>query len=175
MTRDEIFAEKFSELTTSEQIACYNRFAEYSNYAQIMPLDEFTVNELFSGMSPWDIIWKFRDVDLTADYFVEDTYFNTYCECSIYDDFIADYVDEIYNSDHFSEWISDDDLDDACTEYFTGVIEEEFGEQDEDVLAEFFEEYYDNMSEDDENLKEFQAFLDERKKAAEEDDDEGDE
>lgn len=175
MTRDEIFAEKFSELTTSEQVACYNRFAEYNHYAEINPMDEYTVNELFSGMSPWEVAWKFHDVDLTADYFVEDTYFETYSECDIYEDFILDYVDDIYRSDHFQEWITDDDLDEACTEYFTGVIEDEFGEQDEDILAEFFDGYYDNMSEDDENLKEFRAFLDEFKKAENEDDEEGDE
>lgn len=175
MTRDEIFAEKFSELTVSEQVACYNLFAEYNHYAEIMPLDEYTVNELFGSMSPWDIAWKFRDVDLMADYFVDDTYFETYRGCDIYEDLIIDHVDDIYRSDHFSEWISDDDLDEACTDYFTEVIENEFGEQDEDVLAEFFDEYYDNMSEDDENLKEFRAFLEEREKAAEEDDEEGDE
>lgn len=175
MTRDEIFAEKFSELTVSEQVACYNLFAQYNHYAEIMPLDEDTVNELFSSMSPWDVAWKFRDVDLMADYFVDDTYFQTYRGCDIYEDLILDNVYDIYRSDHFSEWISDDDLDEACVDYFTEVIEGEFGEQDEDVLAEFFDGYYDNMSEDDENLKEFEAFLDERKKAEEEDDEEGDE
>lgn len=175
MTRDEIFAEKFSELTVSEQVACYNLFAQHNRYAEIMPLDEYTVNELFSGMSPWEVAWKFRDVDLMADYFVDDTYFETYRECDIYEDLILDHVDDIYRSDHFSEWISDDDLDEACIEYFTRVIEDELGEQDEDVLAEFFDEYYKNMSDDDENLKEFQEFLEERKKAAEENNKEDDE
>lgn len=175
MTRDDIFAEKFGELTVSEQVACYNRFAECNHYAQIMPMDEYTVNDLFGGMSPWDVAWKLRDVDLTADYFVDDTYFETYSECDIYGDFILDRIYDIYRTDRFSEWITDDDLDEACVEYFTEVIEEKLGEQDEDILVEFFDECYDNTSEDDENLKEFEAFLDECKKAEEEDDGEGEE
>ena len=161
MTRQEIFAEMFGELTVSEKVECFNEFAEHYHTAPINALDEYEFNEYCEGLTPWEIVEKFGDMDTSADYFVEDVYFTTYTESEI-EDYIEDYVDQIYNTDRFGTWISDYDLDEKCEDYFTGVIEDKFGEKDEGTLCEFFEGYYDNEAEDEENLKEFETFLKEK-------------
>jgi hypothetical protein len=102
MTRKEIFAEMFNELNVSDKVDCYNAFAEYHRYARIERLDEYTINEMLAGMSPWDIIIKFGNMDTSADYFVEDVYLETYSESDI-EDYIADYIDQIYDVDRFDE------------------------------------------------------------------------
>lgn len=164
MTREEIFAEMFGELTVSEKVACFNEWAGHYGQEPIQSMDEYTFNELCNGLTPWEIVKKFGDVDLSADYFVYGVYFETYDESSI-EDYIEDYVGQIYNTDRFGQWVDETELNERCTDYFTGVIEEKFGEQDEDVLYKFFNEgYYDGDAEDEENISEFETFLEERKK-----------
>lgn len=164
MTREDIFAEMFGELTVSDKIACFNKFALHYGIEQIRNMDEYEFNELCNGLTPWEIVEKFGDVDTSADYFVDGDYFETYDDSSI-EDYIDDYVEQIYNTKWFGEWVDEIELDERCTDYFTGVIEREFGEQDEDVLYEFFNDgHYDSDAEDEENISEFKTFLEERKK-----------
>lgn len=164
MTREEIFAEMFGELTVSDKIACFNKFALHYGTEPIQDMNEYEFNELCNGLTPWEIVEKFGDIDTSADYFVYGVYFETYDESSI-EDYIEDYVEQIYNTKWFGEWVDEIELDERCIDYFTGVIEREFGEQDEDVLYEFFNGgYYDSDAEDDENISEFETFLEERKK-----------
>ena len=163
MTREEIFAEMFGELTVSDKIACFNKFASHYGTEPIQNMEENEFNELCQGLTPCEIVEKFGDIDTSADYFVDDVYFETYDESSI-EDYIEDYVEQIYNTKLFGEWVDEVELDERCMDYFTGVIEREFGEQDEDVLYEFFNDgYYDSDSEDDENISEFEKFIGERK------------
>ena len=166
MTRKEIFAEMFSELDVSAQVECFNEFADHNRYARIESLDEYTINEMLAGMSPWDIITKFGDMDTSADYFVDDVYLETYSESDI-EDYIADYIDQIYDADRFVDWVDENELDDRCTEYFRGVIEENYRDVDDDIVQEFLDEYYCNMDEDDENLEEFENLLKERNEVTE--------
>ena len=164
MTREEIFAEMFGELTVSDKIACFNKFALHYGTELIKNMDEYDFNELCNGLTPWEIVEKFGDIDTSADYFVCGVYFETYDKSSI-EDYIDDYIDLIYNTKWFGEWVDEIELDERCTDYFTGVIEREFGEQDEDVLYEFFNGgYYDSDVDDEENISEFETFLEERKK-----------
>ena len=166
MKREDIFAEMFGELTVSDKIACFNEFASYYGTEPIQNMDEYEFNELCNGLTPWEIVEKFGDIDTSADYFVYvyGVYFETYDESSI-EDYIEDYVDLIYNTDRFGEWVDEIELDERCTDYFTGVIEREFGEQDEDVLYQFFNDgHYDSDAEDEENISEFKTFLEERNK-----------
>ena len=166
MKREDIFAEMFGELTVSDKIACFNEFASYYGTEPIKNMDEYEFNELCNGLTPWEIVEKFGDIDTSADYFVYvyGVYFETYDDSSI-EDYIEDYVDLIYNTDRFGEWVDEIELDERCTDYFTGVIEREFGEQDEDVLYEFFNDgHYDSDAEDEENISEFKTFLEERNK-----------
>ena len=164
MTREEIFAEMFGELSVSDKIACFNEFALHYGIEQIRNMDEYDFNELCNGLTPWEIVEKFGDIDTSADYFVDGDYFETYDYSSI-EDYIEDYIDQIYNTKWFGEWVDEIELDERCTDYFTGVIEREFGEQDEDVLYEFFNDgHYDSDAEDEENISEFKTFLEERKK-----------
>ena len=164
MTREEIFAEMFGELTVSDKIACFNKFASYYGTEPIQNMDEYEFNELCNGLTPWEIVEKFGDIDTSADYFVYGVYFETYDESSI-EDYIEDYVEQIYNTKRFGEWVDEIELDERCTDYFTGVIEREFGEQDEDVLYEFFNDgHYDSDADDEENISEFKTFLEERNK-----------
>ena len=164
MTREEIFAEMFGELTVSDKIACFNKFALHYGTEPIKNMDEYDFNELCNVLTPWEIVEKFGDIDTSADYFVYGVYFETYDESSI-EDYIEDYVEQIYNTKWFGEWVDEIELDERCTDYFTGVIEREFGEQDEDVLYEFFNGgYYDSDVDDEENISEFETFLEERKK-----------
>ena len=164
MTREEIFAEMFGELAVSDKIACFNEFATHYGIEPIRNMDECEFNDLCNGLTPWEIVEKFGDIDTSADYFVDGDYFETYDYSSI-EDYIDDYIDLIYNTKWFGEWVDEIELDERCTDYFTGVIEREFGEQDEDVLYEFFNGgYYDSDAEDDENISEFKTFLEERKK-----------
>lgn len=174
MTRREIFAEMFGELTTSEQVACYNEFADGNCYTRIESLDEYTINELFAGMSPWDIAWKLRDVDLQADYFMDDTYFETYYEGDIFSDVIEDRVDDIYDRDRFGEWIDEWELDNRCEEHIMEVLKENFPEVDEELIQTWIDEYYENEEEDDENIESFEGFLKENEETEDESDDEGD-
>ena len=164
MTREEIFAEMFGELTVSDKIDCFNKFASHYGTEPIKNMDEYDFNELCNGLTPWEIVEKFGDIDTSADYFVDGDYFETYDYSSI-EDYIEDYVEQIYNTDMFCEWVDEIELDERCMDYFTGVIEHEFGEQDEDILYEFFNDgHYDSDAEDDENISEFKTFLEERKK-----------
>ena len=166
MKREDIFAEMFGELAVSDKIACFNKFASYYGTEPIQNMDEYEFNELCNGLTPWEIVEKFGDIDTSADYFVYvyGVYFETYDESSI-EDYIEDYVDLIYNTDRFGEWVDEIELDERCTDYFTGVIEREFGEQDEDVLYQFFNDgHYDSDAEDEENISEFKTFLEERNK-----------
>ena len=117
-------------------------------------------------MSPWDIITNFGDMDTSADYFVDDVYLETYSESDI-EDYIADYIDQIYDADRFVDWVDENELDDRCTEYFRGVIEENYRDVDDDIVQEFLDEYYCNMDEDDENLEEFENLLKERNEVTE--------
>lgn len=163
MTRKEIFAEMFGELTVSDKIACFNEFASYYGIEQIRNMEENEFNELCQGLTPWEIVEKFGDIDTSDDYFVDGVYFETYDESGI-EGYIEDYVEQIYNTDRFGKWVDEVELYERCMDYFTGVIEREFGEQDEDVLYEFFDDgYYDSNSEDVENISEFKKFLEERK------------
>ena len=167
MTREEIFAEMFGELTVSDKIACFNKFASHYGTEQIRNMDEYDFNELCNGLTPWEIVEKFGDIDTSADYFVDGDYFETYDDSSI-EDYIDDYIDLIYNTKWFGEWVDEIELDERCMDYFTGVIEREFGEQDEDVLYEFFNDgNYDSDADDEENIYEFKTFLEERKKDGE--------
>ena len=162
MIREEIFAEMFGELTVSDKIACFNEFASHYGVEPIRNMEENEFNELCQGLTPWEIVEKFGDIDTSADYFVDGDYFETYDYSSI-EDYIEDYVEQIYNTDRFGKWVDEVELDERCMDYFTGVIEREFGEQDEDVLYEFFNDrYYDSNSEDVENISEFKKFLEER-------------
>ena len=166
MTREEIFAEMFGELTVSDKIACFNEFASYYGTEPIQNMDEYEFNELCNGLTPWEIVEKFGDIDTSADYFVYvyGVYFETYDDSSI-EDYIEDYVEQIYNTDRFGQWVDEIELDERCTDYFTGDIEREFGEQDEDVLYQFFNDgHYDSYAEDEENISEFKTFLEERNK-----------
>ena len=166
MKREDIFAEMFGELAVSDKIACFNKFASYYGTEPIQNMDEYEFNELCNGLTPWEIVEKFGDIDTSADYFVYvyGVYFETYDESSI-EDYIEDYVDLIYNTNRFGEWVDEIELDERCTDYFTGVIEREFGEQDEDVLYQFFNDgHYDSDAEDEENISEFKTFLEERNK-----------
>lgn len=164
MTREDIFAEMFGELAVSDKIACFNEFALHYGTEPIKNMDEYDFNELCNGLTPWEIVEKFGDIDTSADYFVDGDYFETYDDSSI-EDYIDDYIDLIYNTKWFGEWVDEIELDERCTDYFTGVIEREFGEQDEDVLYEFFNDgHYDSDAEDEENISEFETFLEERKK-----------
>ena len=163
MIREDIFAEMFGELAVSDKIACFNEFASHYGVEPIRNLDEYEFNDLCNGLTPWEIVEKFGDIDTSADYFVYGVYFETYDESSI-EDYIEDYVDQIYNTKWFGEWVDEIELDERCMDYFTGVIEREFGEQDEDVLYEFFNGgYYDSDADDEENISEFKKFLEERK------------
>lgn len=166
MTRKEIFAEMFSELDVSEQVECFNEFADHNRYARIESLDEYTINEQLAGMSPWDIINKYGDLDTSNDYFIEDVYVESYSDSEIVD-YIEDYVDSIYDTDRFGDWVDEYELDDRCTEYFRGVIAEKYEDVDDDIVQEFLDEYYCNMDEDDENLEEFENLLKERNEVTE--------
>ena len=164
MTREDIFAEMFGELAVSDKVACFNEFASHYGVEQIQNMEEYEFNELCQGLTPWEIVEKFGDIDISDDYFVDGVYFETYDESRI-EDYIEDYVEQIYNTDRFGKWVDEIELDERCTDYFTGVIEREFGEQDEDVLYEFFNDgHYDSDNEDEENIHEFEKFLEERKK-----------
>ena len=85
MTREEIFAEMFGELAVSDKIACFNEFALHYGTEPIQNMDEYEFNELCNGLTPWEIVEKFGDIDTSADYFVYGVYIETYDVSSIED------------------------------------------------------------------------------------------
>ena len=67
MKREDIFAEMFGELTVSDKIACFNEFALHYGIEQIRNMDEYEFNEMCNGLTTWEIVEKFGDIDTSAD------------------------------------------------------------------------------------------------------------
>jgi len=64
--------EVLKELPLDEEFGIYNDFCNATmNYDdEVYYCDEFTINELLEGLSPYEILEKYRDIDLNWEYMI---------------------------------------------------------------------------------------------------------
>lgn len=122
MNYDEAFEavkDAINYMSIDEQFSIMCEYCDSNNYCDDMPYvcDEWTVDDLCSGLKPHDIIEKYRDIDFSWDYMVFTIY-------GVEEWVGIDYIDEV------AEWILDTESD--CGVMELESIIEEYNSEDDD-------------------------------------------